>query len=106
MNLQTLQLEARAWRTRNFKDTSTAMHQTLGVCEEAGELAHAVLKMEQGIRGDRTEHLEEAADAVADIVIYLTGVCDNLGLDFQRCVEETWSSVKQRDWVANPVDGS
>lgn len=106
MELSRLQEEAREWRHRVFPEESrTAPLQALGVCEEAGELAHAVLKMEQGIRGNRIKHLDEAADAVGDTVIFLTGVCDSLGLDLDTCVTNAWNEVKLRDWAANKETG-
>jgi NTP pyrophosphatase (non-canonical NTP hydrolase) len=79
--------------------------QALGVCEEAGELAHAVLKMTQGIRGTEKEHLNEAADAVGDIVIYLAGLCSSLELSLQACVDEAWLQVLERDWSKNKETG-
>jgi NTP pyrophosphatase (non-canonical NTP hydrolase) len=107
VNLDTLQREAREWRRENFPEESrTAPLQALGVCEEAGELAHCILKMEQGIRGSRDYHRLNAADAVGDIIIYLTGLCDNLGLSLSACVQDAWIQVKQRDWVENPDDGA
>jgi NTP pyrophosphatase (non-canonical NTP hydrolase) len=100
-----MQLEARAWRQKNFpEDTRTGVHQALGVCEEAGELAHHVLKDSQQIRGN--EHLAGIKDSVGDIVIYLSGLCDYYGIDLQSAVMDSWAQVKQRDWVKNPETGS
>jgi NTP pyrophosphatase (non-canonical NTP hydrolase) len=97
--LKFLQSESQKWRQHSFPpEHRTASLQALGVCEEAGELAHAVLKMEQGIRGTRDEHLMEAADAVGDIVIYLAGLSTSLGLDLERCVKSAWAQVAQRNW--------
>jgi hypothetical protein len=45
-----------------------------GCIEELGELAHALLKMGQNIRGTADEHTESARDAVGDLSIYLLGV--------------------------------
>ena len=42
----------------------------LGICEEAGELCHAQLKKEQGIRGTIEQHDAAMKDAVGDIMIY------------------------------------
>jgi NTP pyrophosphatase (non-canonical NTP hydrolase) len=104
--LASLQVNSQAWREHSFPtEHRTAPLQALGVCEEAGELAHAVLKMEQGIRGDRIQHMSEAADAVGDIVIYLAGLCTSLGLDLETCVRETWRGVAERDWSKHKGDG-
>jgi NTP pyrophosphatase (non-canonical NTP hydrolase) len=106
VDLRELQSEARTWRNLNFPAKhSTAIHQTLGVAEEVGELCHAVLKMEQGIRGDQEKHMLDAEDAIGDIIIYLTGVCDNLSLRLEDCVDQAWSRVSKRDWVEDPEKG-
>ena len=79
---------------------------TLGVVEEVGELSHALLKREQGIRGfDDNEKFEAAAkDAIGDSFIYLTQVASELGYDLEDIINETAAGVLKRDWVANPVD--
>jgi NTP pyrophosphatase (non-canonical NTP hydrolase) len=77
----------------------------LGVAEECGELAHAILKRKQGIRGDSAYHVGQAADAVGDIIIYLTGVCSSLGLDLETCVENAWKEVRERDWSEHKETG-
>lgn len=102
-SLRTIQLEARAWRAMNFPpEKRDPVRQALGVCEEAGELAHAVLKMDQGIR---TAQVEGVEDAIGDIVIYAMGLCDHYELDFETTVRRAWDEVKQRDWVKNPETG-
>lgn len=106
MNLDTLQAEARGWRMENFPpEHRTAPLHALGVCEEAGELAHAILKREQNIRGTQGEHTIKAADAMGDIIIYMVGLCDNLGLDLSTCVRKAWDEVKARDWKKDPIEG-
>lgn len=106
MDPDDLQAAARAWRHANFPPaTRTLVHQVLGVAEETGELSHAVLKMEQGIRGDEEKHMLDAQDAIGDIVIYLTGVCDCLGVGLKDCVIDAWDRVEKRDWVNHPTDG-
>jgi NTP pyrophosphatase (non-canonical NTP hydrolase) len=104
--LRQIQQETHEWRIRNFAlEHRSAPLQVLGVCEEAGELSHAVLKDVQGIRGTHAEHVEEARDAMGDIVIYLCGVADAMGLDLQECVESAWNEVRQRDWQKNKDTG-
>lgn len=94
-----LQKNSQAWREHSFPpEHRTAPLQALGVCEEAGELAHAVLKMEQGIRGSRSEHVIAAADAVGDIIIYLAGLCTSLNINLHSCVYKAWLEVANRDW--------
>lgn len=98
--LRRIQLEHAEWAERNFGDTQNLTNSALGVCEEAGELAHAVLKINQSIRGSREEHREAAADALGDIFIFACGVATALGLDLEECIVRTWDQVSQRDWTA------
>lgn len=90
------------WLRRNFPNDD-AGRQLLGVVEEVGELAHAHLKGQQGIRHTPAEIREMKVDAVADIVIFLTGYCVNEGIDMDSAVELAWDQVRQRDWRADPM---
>lgn len=105
-SLGRIQDEAHAWRERNFPDTYTPVHQVLGVCEESGELAHAILKLEQGIRGTAEEHNKAAQDACGDIIIFLTGVASAMGFRLDEALYNAWTEVKFRNWQANKHDGS
>jgi NTP pyrophosphatase (non-canonical NTP hydrolase) len=74
--------------------------------EEVGELSHAFLKFHQGIRGyDEGKFMNEACDAVGDIVIYLASFCNANGIELDFVVWDTWQTVKSRDWVADPQKG-
>jgi NTP pyrophosphatase (non-canonical NTP hydrolase) len=96
--LSTVQRESREWRARAYPETRNIELQALGVCEEAGELAHAVLKYKQGIRGyDREKTCAEVADAIGDIVIYACGVADQLDIDVSRAVYKAWEHVRDRN---------
>lgn len=104
--LKFLQDESQKWREHSFPpEHRTAVLQTLGVCEESGELSHAVLKREQGIRGTDEEHAASERDAVGDIAIYLAGFCSSRGYDFEGCVREAWAGVCKRDWSKYKTDG-
>lgn len=104
MDLKQLQDEQRPWVAHNFPGRE-AYYPLLGAVEELGELAHAHLKMIQGIRGTKEEHLANAKDAVADVIIFLSDYCTAMGFDLAECVEVTWEQVKQRDWIKNPKTG-
>jgi NTP pyrophosphatase (non-canonical NTP hydrolase) len=69
-----------------------------------GRLAHAHLKMAQGIRGDKKKHIAEATDAIAGIYFSLRDVCTFNKLDLHECIESAWAQVKQRDWKKDPVN--
>jgi NTP pyrophosphatase (non-canonical NTP hydrolase) len=62
--------EVYSWSVRNFGE-QPVVNPILGMIEEEGELAHAVLKSQQGIRGSADHHRAAALDAVADCFIYL-----------------------------------
>ncbi len=95
-----------AWARRNFGPHVPPYHRCLlGAMEEIGELAHAHLKAEQGIRGSAADHEAAGKDAVADTIIYLTDYCCGRGWDLNAIMEETWERVRQRDWKADPAKG-
>jgi len=104
MNLDDLQKEVKEWSSRNFPNNKPH-HPLLGVQEEVGELSHAHLKLEQGIRGTPEEHRIAKADAVGDVIVYLADYCWRNGLHIGDCVRFAWGEVKQRDWLKNKDDG-
>lgn len=109
-DLREFQKEHREWVDRNFPHQNYAQnrHQSfLGVVEEMGELAHVILKSEQGIRDGMAtdETYELLVDGVGDLVIFLAGFCDTHGINLDYAVSTTWNKVKQRDWVADPQRG-
>lgn len=69
-----LQSEVGRWVTKNFPD-SPPKHQIWGLIEELGELTHAHLKKEQGIRGSEEKHVAAGKDAIADSVIFFMSAC-------------------------------
>ena len=99
LTLRQLQEELAPWVKHNFGDRP-AYWSLLGAVEELGELAHAHLKEEQGIRTNE-DHIANAKDAIADIVIFLSDYCLARGFDFQECIETAWAEVKKRDWKVN-----
>lgn len=106
MNLAYLQSERRKWAQKNFPH-ATAEDHLIGAMEELGELAHANLKGRMKVRAGVNDGELVAAerDAIGDIIIYLTGYCTDRGFSIAECVERAWDEVKERDWIANPVDG-
>lgn len=104
MDIQTIQTELDQWSLHNFPSRKVH-HPLLGATEEMGELCHAHLKMEQGIRGTNEEHIAEAKDAIGDVIIYLMDYCNQMDFDLQTIIEETWQTVCNRDWKKNPKTG-
>ena len=97
MSLSEIQKEQDVWSKKNF-DNKKPYQPILGATEEVGELAHAYLKMEQGIRGTKAEHEHAMKDAIGDCCIFLMDLCNQMGWDFEKIIGETWSEVKKRDW--------
>ena len=101
--LPRIQREHAIWANHNF-GPQRKHHSLLGMVEELGELAHAHLKQEQGIRG-AGDNEAKAKDAIGDIVIFLFGYCNSRGYDLQVIIHETWLEVKKRDWKLYPETG-
>lgn len=102
----TLQTRLHLWRQKNFPDADAAQ-QFLGMVEELGELAHARLKHEQGIRDlgeiDAFEQAEQ--DALGDLSIYLLGYCSYRELNLAHLVDDVARKVMKRDWIKYPENG-
>lgn len=104
ITLRRLQAEVYVWSLKNFPDKKQ-YQPLLGVAEEVGELCHAHLKTEQGIRGDAKKHYDDSVDAVGDIIIYLADYCAQNNIDFEMAVYNTWEKVKKRDWQVDKQNG-
>lgn len=103
ISLFELQREVGEWSRRNFGD-QPSYRPLLGVGEEVGELMHAHLKGEQGIRHSPDEIKKMKEDAVGDILIYLADYCEREKLTMQGCADSTWYLVKRRDWEKNKMN--
>jgi len=96
-----LQNGHKAWVDYNFPD-QPGYQPLLGISEEVGELCHAHLKVEQGIRG--ATDLQKR-DALGDIFIYMMSYANAEGLDLESCILHAWAEVSARDWVQFPKTG-
>lgn len=81
------------WIAHNFPDERLEIS-ILGCIEEMGELVHAHIKEDQGIRGDAAQHQADARDAIGDLTVYLLGVMNVCGAPRQRAIVKSASS----DW--------
>ena len=82
MDWYKLMIERNEWVSKNFDEDSPGappVQSIMGTFEELGELSHAHLKQEQGIRGTDEEHELNAKDAIGDLSIYLMGVMNRTG---------------------------
>lgn len=98
--LRRLQDEVGEWSRENFGD-QPSYRPLLGAVEEVGELAHAHLKREQGIRTNE-DHRRKQLDAIGDIVIYLADYCSREGICLRAAIQDTWRLVAQRNWKKDP----
>lgn len=103
--LADVQNELPEWRNRNFPTSNTPWYPLSGITEEVGELNHAWLKMQQGIRGTTQEHTEHMIDALADTLIYMCDFACRMDIDLEEALAETWNTVRERDWQKYPKDG-
>jgi hypothetical protein len=72
-----------------------------------GKLCHSQLKLEQGIRGDKEHHDTEAAEALGLLINTLEAqlLWWPMAPSLLSCVEKTWTTVRARNWKANPQNG-
>lgn len=105
-DLRRIEEEQRIWSRRNFGPKhGTGYRPLLGVIEEVGELAHAQLKQEQGIRGTFAEHHAAKIDAAGDIAIYLMDYCHQQGFLLCDAIESAWGEVSKRNWKKHKKTG-
>lgn len=105
-SIRAFQADHRNWLLHNFPD-QRPHDALLGLAEEVGELAHAHLKWEQGIRGLSDQKYQElASDAIGDIMIYLASYCNTNDFDMAQCLEEAWDQVRARDWQEDPENAA
>lgn len=106
LTLDSLQSQVHEWLKKQPFFRDQPLHQPLlGIGEEAGELMHAHLKMEQGIRGSAEKHIADARDAIGDLLVYTAGYCIARDWDMGECVQGALDVVLKRDWSKNPTDG-
>lgn len=98
VSMQDLQAAVGMWERRNFPDANMEQRGLI-VCEEAGELAHVILKQVQGIRPE-TSTDAHMRDAIGDIAIALMALCEAQGWSLEEIANETARTVLARDWNA------
>lgn len=103
-SLDVFQHDVMEWAKKNFPNEKPH-HLLLGIVEEVGELTHAHLKDEIGIRGSKEEHLAEMKDAMGDLFIFAAQYAIRHGFLLSEAIEDTWKEVRKRDWQKFPFDG-
>ncbi|HZC29942.1 MAG TPA: hypothetical protein VE261_00380 [Gaiellaceae bacterium] len=76
-------------------DREASMSSTVVI---VGRLAHAALKREQGIRGDRSEHERAIARELAHIIANMQMRAGSLGTSLEKLVAGVWARVRERNW--------
>jgi NTP pyrophosphatase (non-canonical NTP hydrolase) len=104
LGLDELQRQMAEWELKNFGG-QPPHRMFMGMVEENGELAHALLKAEQNIRGSASEHEAKAKDAVGDLLVFAFNFCSSKGWSLERILLDTWAEVSQRDWTIDPNEG-
>ena len=80
------------------------LQMALGLCEEAGEIAHHVLKATQGIRGGVTGiNKEQLGDGVADVLVFGQQLLSQNDINAEEVIDKTINEVLERDWKKNPT---
>lgn len=98
-----IQKEMFKWQVHNFGEQNDR-RMVLGICEESGELCHAQLKGEQGIREGTDDSDATMKDAIGDICIYAMNLLSNVGegmpgIAAQKEVEKTSDNERIGDSV-------
>lgn len=94
------------WSRHNFGHLKSDYNAPFkGMVEELGELSHALLKQEQGIRGTFEEHEAKAKDAVGDLFVFMADLCTRRGWSLGEIIQQTWLEVSARDWRLFPKNG-
>lgn len=78
---------------RNLVDGSDSFRQMTKLAEEMGELAHGIAK-------DRSD---EVMDGIGDMVVVLTIMAAQNGMDIEQCIAMAWDEIKDRK--GRMVDG-
>lgn len=107
VTIREIQSSVASWVKHNFP-SSTAQDEILGMQEDLGKLARAYLKSKQKIRGysfsgDKSKR--EMSDAIGNMMIYMLGFCESVGIDLESEVFSAWEKIKKLDWSADPDSG-
>jgi NTP pyrophosphatase (non-canonical NTP hydrolase) len=97
-----LQKQINEWHSRNFPTQRLAIDQVV-LTEEVGELSRAIAKMDQRIRGTDEEWLIEAYKEIGDVLIALSSVASELGIDLASAWTDRWKVISKRDWNKDKV---
>lgn len=87
MSYAEVEMKVVQWgEARGIVQNATAMSQAIKTLEEVGELFDAINK----------KNIDEAKDAIGDIVVTLIMVCAVLDVDLVQCVKGAYAEIKNR----------
>jgi hypothetical protein len=89
--IKELQAEVSNWSARFGPMDKRTRWTAIGILEECGEFARAVIKSEHGQRGGTPEYwLREKQDAIADSLVFLLDHCTCRGWDLTQLINEAY----------------
>ena len=93
MNYSEIEMKVVQWgEARGIVQNATALSQAIKTLEEVTELFDAINK----------KNIDEARDAVGDIVVTLIMVCAVLDVDLVECLQGAYNEIKDRKGYLTP----
>lgn len=93
MSYSEIEMKVIQWgEARGIVQNATALSQAIKTLEEVTELFDAINK----------KNLDEAKDAVGDIVVTLIMVCAVLDIDLVECLQGAYNEIKDRKGYLTP----
>ena len=93
MNYSEIEMKVVQWgEARGIVQNATALSQAIKTLEEVTELFDAINK----------KNIDEAKDAVGDIVVTLIMVCAVLDVDLVECLQGAYNEIKDRKGYLTP----
>ena len=90
------QAEVDAWLDQHVPGR-TLEQQVLVLAEEVGEVARAVVKRAQGVRGSHAEWTAALHDEVADVLLTCLAIAATEGFDLHTAAARKWAQILRRD---------
>lgn len=96
IDLRRYQKAVNKWAKKTYPQNDVKTWRPLvGLVEELGELAHAFLKLDQGVHRNTTT-TEAVSDAVGDLMVFLLEFCENNNIDIEEAFLEVWEKDVSR----------
>jgi NTP pyrophosphatase (non-canonical NTP hydrolase) len=93
------QAEVGVWLDQHFPNR-TLDQQVLVLAEEVGEVARAVVKRAQGVRGSHAEWTTQLHGEVADVLLTCLAIAATEGFDLSGATARKWATIQRRDPTA------